>query len=79
MSILDLLQYIVNEPAPTLAGGKRRKFPEEAVVFVEKCLEKSPDVRGSPQELLVGLISLPTSAWSGLMDWIVGFEMDYRE
>jgi mitogen-activated protein kinase kinase len=71
MSILDLLQHIVNEPAPTLGGG-RRKYPEEAVLFVEKCLEKSPDVRGSPQELLVShpaqsldytLIVLQASEW----------------
>lgn len=52
MSILDLLQHIVNEPAPRLISAKRR-FPTEAVRFVEGCLDKDPVVRKSPQELLV--------------------------
>ncbi|WVQ82774.1 hypothetical protein IAT38_004906 [Cryptococcus sp. DSM 104549] len=51
MSILDLLQHIVNEPAPRLVS-RRRTFPEEAVVFVEDCLYKDPAERKSPQELL---------------------------
>lgn len=52
MSILDLLQHIVNEPAPRLAS-RRRTFPQEAVAFVEGCLIKDPDQRRSPKELLV--------------------------
>ncbi|KAK8865971.1 hypothetical protein IAR55_001120 [Kwoniella newhampshirensis] len=56
MSILDLLQHIVNEPAPKLAS-RRKTFPEEAAVFVEDCLYKDPGERKSPQELLA-------------MDWI---------
>lgn len=52
MSILDLLQHIVNEPAPRLVSRKR-KFPEEAQLFVEGCLDKDPAKRSSPQELLV--------------------------
>ncbi|KAE8539828.1 hypothetical protein D1P53_003765 [Cryptococcus gattii VGV] len=51
MSILDLLQHIVNEPAPRLAS-RRRTFPQEAVAFVEGCLIKDPDQRRSPRELL---------------------------
>ncbi|KAL7424735.1 hypothetical protein Q5752_000419 [Cryptotrichosporon argae] len=51
MSILDLLQHIVNEPAPRLGGG-RRKFPDEAVAFIDSCLDKDPDARKSPQQLL---------------------------
>jgi mitogen-activated protein kinase kinase len=52
MSILDLLQHIVNEPAPRLVGRKKN-FPEEAQEFVEGCLDKDPMKRKSPQELLV--------------------------
>jgi len=52
MSILDLLQHIVNEPAPRLVSAKRQ-FPGEAVAFVEGCLHKDPATRKSPQELLV--------------------------
>ncbi|WVQ97417.1 hypothetical protein IAU59_004530 [Kwoniella sp. CBS 9459] len=58
MSILDLLQHIVNEPAPKLVS-KRKTFPQDAVVFVEDCLYKDPAERKSPQELLAS-------------DWIVG-------
>ena len=57
MSILDLLQHIVNEPAPELKGGKR-SFPVEAQDFVRGCLEKSPQGRRSPQDLLVRVLSL---------------------
>ena len=60
MSILDLLQHIVNEPAPQLEG-RRRSFPVEAQEFVRACLIKSPAERGSPQDLLV---SAPWSNWA---------------
>jgi len=52
MSILDLLQHIVNEPAPKLNGFKKTKFPSQAEWFVEKCLEKDPGKRCNPSELL---------------------------
>ena len=51
MSILDLLQHIVNEPAPRLVPAG--KFPIEAERFVEDCLRKEPAERKSPKELLV--------------------------
>jgi hypothetical protein len=54
MSILDLLQHIVNEPAPRLVSA-RRQFPENAVSFVEGCQQKDPAARKSPQELLVSV------------------------
>lgn len=54
MSILDLLQHIVNEPAPRLVS-RRRTFPVEAQRFVEGCLDKEPGTRKSPQELLVSI------------------------
>lgn len=55
MSILDLLQHIVNEPAPELKG-KRKNFPVEAQEFVRGCLIKAPGDRMSPQDLLVSLL-----------------------
>jgi mitogen-activated protein kinase kinase len=54
MSIFDLLHHIVNEPAPRLVdsvGGRR--FPIEAQAFVERCLQKDPELRANPKELLV--------------------------
>lgn len=66
MSILELLQYIVNEPAPRLPAGRFSKMVEE---FVDATLRKEPvgwDVRKkgpllkevarpTPKELLVSL------------------------
>ena len=52
MSILDLLQHIVNEPAPRLSPVPD-KYPVEAEQFVEDCLRKEPKDRKSPKELLV--------------------------
>jgi serine/threonine protein kinase len=51
MSILELLQHIVNEPAPKLIPEGR--FPKEAEDFVDSCLFKDPDVRKTPKDLLV--------------------------
>lgn len=53
MSILDLLQHIVNEPAPRLSGPGRT-FPADAEAFVERCLQKDPAMRANPKDLLVG-------------------------
>jgi mitogen-activated protein kinase kinase len=52
MSILELLHHIVNEPAPKLVS-RNRKFPVAATCFIENCLNKEPNDRQSPQELLV--------------------------
>ena len=51
MSILELLQHIVNEPAPRLTPEER--FPSEAIDFTDKCLLKDPDARLPPKDLLV--------------------------
>ena len=51
MSILELLQHIVNEPAPRLTPEGR--FPEQAEDFVDSCLLKDPDARRTPKDLLV--------------------------
>jgi len=50
MSILELLQHIVNEPAPKLIPEGR--FPKETEDFVDSCLFKDPDVRKTPKDLL---------------------------
>ena len=52
MSILELLQHIVNEPAPKLTPEGR--FPKEAEDFVNSCLFKEPEHRRTPKDLLVG-------------------------
>jgi serine/threonine protein kinase len=53
MSILELLQHIVNEPAPKLTSDGR--FPKIAEDFVNSCLLKDPDQRMTPKDLLVRL------------------------
>ncbi|KAI0070619.1 Pkinase-domain-containing protein [Panus rudis PR-1116 ss-1] len=50
MSILELLQHIVNEPAPRLTPEDR--FPRHAIEFVDSCLLKDPDLRKTPKDLL---------------------------
>ncbi|KKO97758.1 STE/STE7/MEK1 protein kinase [Trichoderma harzianum] len=47
--ILDLLQQIVNEPAPKLP--KSDAFPSILEDMVQKCLFKEPEKRPTPQEL----------------------------
>lgn len=53
MSILELLQHIVNEPAPKLVPPEQ--FPESARDFTDKCLLKNPDERPAPKTLMVCL------------------------
>ncbi|KIY71966.1 kinase [Cylindrobasidium torrendii FP15055 ss-10] len=50
MSILELLQHIVNEPAPRLTPEDR--YPVESNNFIEACLYKDPEVRKAPKELV---------------------------
>ncbi|KAL0961170.1 hypothetical protein HGRIS_006142 [Hohenbuehelia grisea] len=50
MSILELLQHIVNEPAPKLTPEGR--YPKEADDFIDSCLLKDPDARKTPKDLL---------------------------
>ncbi|KAH9947602.1 kinase-like domain-containing protein [Amylocystis lapponica] len=50
MSILELLQHIVNESAPRLTPEGR--FPKEAEDFVDSCLLKDPEKRRTPKDLL---------------------------
>lgn len=56
MSILELLQHIVNEPAPKLTPEGR--FPDMAESFIDSCLLKDPDARKTPKELLVSCLNI---------------------
>ncbi|KAL8566283.1 Dual specificity mitogen-activated protein kinase kinase 1 [Nucella lapillus] len=49
MAIFELLDYIVNEPPPTLPKGC---FSDEFVDFVERCLKKNPADRADLQSLV---------------------------
>ncbi|XP_052697096.1 dual specificity mitogen-activated protein kinase kinase 1-like isoform X2 [Crassostrea angulata] len=49
MAIFELLEYIVNEPPPTLPKGK---FSDLFIDFVEKCLKKKPSDRADLQSLM---------------------------
>jgi mitogen-activated protein kinase kinase len=49
--ILDLLQQIVHEPAPKLP--KSDAFPQILEDMIQKCLEKDPENRPTPQQLYV--------------------------
>jgi mitogen-activated protein kinase kinase len=51
--ILDLLQQIVHEPAPKLP--KSDAFPPILEDMIQKCLQKTPDDRPTPEELFVSL------------------------
>lgn len=54
--ILDLLQQIVHEPAPRLP--KSDAFPSILEDMIQKCLYKEPELRPTPQELFVSLLSV---------------------
>ncbi|KAJ3566280.1 hypothetical protein NP233_g7097 [Leucocoprinus birnbaumii] len=49
MSIIELMHHIVREPAPRLTEGR---FAREAEEFVDACLEKEVEMRGTPGTLL---------------------------
>ncbi|KAG9302297.1 hypothetical protein G9A89_008788 [Geosiphon pyriformis] len=49
LTVLELLQHIVNEPAPALPPGE---FPRELEDFVQQCLTKDVNRRPAPQNLL---------------------------
>lgn len=49
--ILDLLQQIVHEPSPRLPQSDA--FPDILHKIIERCLEKNPDNRPTPQEVWV--------------------------
>lgn len=52
MAIFELLDYIVNEPPPTLPAGI---FSDAFKDFVDRCLKKNPNERGDFKMLMVRL------------------------
>lgn len=71
MSILELLQHIVNEPAPRLTEGR---FPTEAENFVDSCLLKDPDERKTPKDLLVSFFVVGFTCAD--LDWVSNVQKD---
>ncbi|KAJ1916012.1 MAP kinase kinase (MEK) [Tieghemiomyces parasiticus] len=49
MSVFELMQFIVNEPSPTLPADQ---FPAPFVEFCQACLLKDPDQRPTPKQLM---------------------------
>lgn len=67
MSILDLLQHIVNEPSPRLPDTAEPKLRS----FVDACLLKDPQVRASPKVLLQHpLITTATCTDAEIAMWL---------
>ena len=50
MAIFELLEYIVNQPQPTLP---KPYFSEDFIDFVDRCLKKEPSERSDLKKLLV--------------------------
>lgn len=70
MSILDLLQHIVNEPPPRLPEGK---FPRGLEEFVNLCLVKDPAKRPTPKDLTTHKYVLDAEASKvDLLGWVKG-------
>lgn len=63
--ILDLLQQIVNEPAPKLP--KSDAFPSILEDMIQKCLFKEPEKRPTPQELFVSFLFGLCNYWQRLL------------
>ncbi|TRM63900.1 kinase-like domain-containing protein [Schizophyllum amplum] len=61
MSILELLQHIVNEPAPKLSPEGRFPLAEE---FIDGCLLKDPEQRRTPKDLLKHMWIQQARAWA---------------
>lgn len=74
MSILDLLQHIVNEPAPRLPRDDSR-FKIDMCDFVDLCLRKDPSARPSPKELTKhDYVKNMESAKVDLLGWVKGLK-----
>ena len=53
MAIFELLDYIVNQPAPKLPTGV---FSDEMRDFVDRCLKKNPNERPDLATLMVSVL-----------------------
>lgn len=72
MSIIELMHHIVREPAPRLPEGR---FTKQAEQFVDACLEKEVDMRGTLGVLLkyswvqeARLSTFDIAAWACSLD-----------
>eukprot|EP00842_Homolaphlyctis_polyrhiza_P001359 jgi/Hompol1/2223/HPOL_002145-RA len=59
LTVFELLQYIVNEPVPTLPEGQ---FSKEFETFIARSLIKDPAARPTPSELLVDAFCVSVAA-----------------
>lgn len=78
--ILDLLQQIVHEPAPSLP--KSDAFPPILEEMIQRCMSKVPDERPTPQELFDKdpFVQAAKRTPVDLMEWAVGLmEKDNRK
>ncbi|KAH6985780.1 kinase-like domain-containing protein [Ilyonectria sp. MPI-CAGE-AT-0026] len=78
--ILDLLQQIVHEPAPSLP--KSDAFPSILEDMIQKCLYKEPERRPTPQELFDRdpFVQAAKRTPVDLREWAVGLmEREYRK
>ena len=61
MAIFELLDYIVNQPAPKLPAGV---FSDEMRDFVDRCLKKNPNERPDLATLMVQFVLLCLSEYT---------------
>ncbi|KAG1137350.1 hypothetical protein G6F37_011284 [Rhizopus arrhizus] len=67
LAIFELLQYIVNEPVPTLPEGK---YPPDYEHFLSLCLVKEVKNRATPNDLLnTKFIKNATATKEDIMNW----------
>ncbi|CEG81210.1 MAP kinase kinase (MEK) [Rhizopus azygosporus] len=67
LAIFELLQYIVNEPVPTLPAGK---YPQDYEQFLSLCLVKDVQTRATPNDLLnTAFIKNTTATKEDIMNW----------
>lgn len=71
LSILDLLQHIVNEPSPRLPPSADPNLR----CFTDACLVKDPTARASPKDLFQHpLITNVTCTNSEIASWLAKFD-----
>ena len=61
LTILDVLTRIVSGPPPRLSPNNAGGYPAEVENFVDNCLMVDVERRSTPDELLVGIISVRPS------------------
>jgi mitogen-activated protein kinase kinase len=72
--ILDLLQFVVNEPPPTLPNDV--EYPDDLKDFLKQCLIKDPNERPTPSQLLSHpYVSRCDTAKTDLRAWAAAITM----